>query len=223
MYIPKLSDTNYIFPDTKNATEDGLVAWGDDLNIERIISAYRSGIFPWYNEYEDDPVLWWSPNPRLILHFDDLKVSKSLQKSIRKFQVKFDTNFEAVMKNCRDVRIDKEGSWIGDDILDKYIQLHKMGIAHSVETYYNDELVGGLYGVSVGSIFCGESMFSRKSDASKVALYHLVEKAKELNYNFIDCQIPTNHLKSMGAIEVSRDFFIKELKKSLDKTPLSEW
>ncbi len=211
MYIPQLSKYSYTFPNPREASDEGLLAWGGDLNENRLLTAYRNGIFPWYNE--NDPILWWSPNPRLVLYLNDLKVSKSLKRNIKKYEVKFDTNFKEVIKACRDIR---DETWINREIIEKYTNLHKMGFANSVETYYKGELVGGLYGISIGRVFCGESMFSKKSDASKVALYHLVERLKRLNFHFIDCQIPTNHLKSMGAIEISRDRFLNELKKALN-------
>ncbi len=211
MYIPQLSKYSYTFPDPREASDEGLLAWGGDLNENRLLTAYRNGIFPWYNE--DDPILWWSPNPRLVLYLNDLKVSKSLKRNIKKYEVKFDTNFKEVIKACRDIR---DETWINREIIEKYTNLHKMGFANSVETYYKGELIGGLYGISIGRVFCGESMFSKKSDASKVALYHLVERLKRLNFHFIDCQIPTNHLKSMGAIEISRERFLNELKKALN-------
>ena len=214
-WTPKVSKYSYTFPDANEADDEGLVAWGEDLDVERILSAYRNGIFPWFNE--GDPVLWWSPNPRLILYPKDLKVSKSLKKSIKKFEVKFDNDFESVIRACGDVRKDKEGTWITEELIEKYIEIHKQKIAHSVETYYNGELVGGLYGLVIGDIFCGESMFAKKNDASKVAFYHLIEKLKRENFYMVDCQIPTNHLKSLGAIEISRKLFLRKLKKGLDK------
>ena len=223
VFIPKLSKFSYIFPDPRNAQKEGLVAWGGDLSPNRILSAYAQGIFPWYNE--DDPILWWSPNPRLVLFLDDIKISRSLRQSIKKYEVKFDTNFESVIRLCRDVRVKKgEQSWILDEIIEKYILLHKMGFAHSVETYEGDKLIGGLYGISMGSVFCGESMFSIKRDASKVALVGLVEFLKKWNFDFIDCQVPSNHLKRMGAKEINRDLFLDMLQKSLQKpSKINKW
>jgi leucyl/phenylalanyl-tRNA--protein transferase len=209
--IPKLTKYSYIFPDPNEATKEGLVAWGGDLNPDRIMSAYLQGIFPWFNE--DDPILWWSPDPRLILYPKDIKISKSLKKSIKKYEVKINTNFEEVIKNCRDVRVKKgESSWIFDDIIDAYKKLYENGLVMSFETYYKDELVGGLYGVDLGDVFCGESMFSKRSDASKVALAALCEFCEKNGYRFIDCQIPTDHLKSMGAVEISREKFLSLLR-----------
>ena len=149
--------------------------------------AYTIGIFPWYNE--DDPILWWSPNPRYIIELDEFKVSKSLKKTINsnKFEIKFDTNFEEVMVECKKVRENKEGTWIHQEVIDSYTKIHEMGFAHSFEAYCDGELVGGGYGINIGNIFCGESMFAKQSDASKVALYYLVQRLKEKGFKFIDC------------------------------------
>ncbi len=210
--IPKLTQYNYFFPDPLQAPKEGLVAWGGDLNPDRVMSAYLNGIFPWYNE--DDPILWWSPDPRLLLFPKDLKISKSLKKSIKKYTVKINHDFSKTIRACRDVRVQKgEGSWIIDEVIECYEELYKRGFIKSFETYYKGELVGGLYGVDLGSVFCGESMFSIKSDASKVALVALSEYCLKNGYDFIDCQVPTDHLKSMGAVEVSREKFLDMLKK----------
>ncbi len=215
--IPKLTKNSYIFPDPNKATKEGLVAWGGDLNPKRIMSAYFQGIFPWFNK--DDPILWWSPDPRLILYPKDIKISKSLKKSIKKYEVKINTNFEEVIKNCRDVRVKNgESSWIFDDIIDAYKKLYENKLIISFETYFEKELVGGLYGVDLGNVFCGESMFSKRSDASKVALVALCKFCEKNGYRFIDCQIPTSHLKSMGAIEVRRKDFLKMLKDTLSSS-----
>jgi leucyl/phenylalanyl-tRNA--protein transferase len=214
--IPKLSQFNYIFPDPRLAPPEGLVAWGGDLNPNRILSAYKQGIFPWYNE--DDPILWWSPNPRLVLYFNDLKISKSLQKSLNKYEVKFNTDFKAVIEKCRDVRaLKNEGTWIFKDVIQAYQEIFDMGFAMSVETYHEGELIGGLYGVLMGRVFCGESMFALKNDASKVALVRLSQKLQDEGYDFIDCQVPSDHLKSMGACEISRDEFLYALERALSK------
>ena len=187
------------------------MAWGGDLNPDRVMSAYLQGIFPWYNE--DDPILWWSPDPRLILYPNDIKISKSLKKSLKKYKVKIDTDFLSVIKSCRSVRVDNgEGTWIHDEVIDTYNTLFERGLVKSFETYHDGELVGGLYGVDLGDVFCGESMFAKKSDASKVALVALCEFAKKNGYRFIDCQVPTAHLKSMGAVEISREKFLQILK-----------
>ncbi len=205
-----------IFPDPNNADVDGLVAYGGDLTPKVVLSAYLQGIFPWYNEGE--PYLWWSPNPRMIVYPDQFKVSKSLRQKIKKgtFDVKFDTNFNSVIRSCSHVKRDGQaGTWITDEMIMVYNQLHKMGIAHSVETYYKDELVGGLYGLTLGKVFCGESMFHKVSDASKVAFYYLVDKLKGLDYKLIDAQVPTSHLKSLGGEEISRKEFLELLSKNM--------
>ncbi len=212
MNIPKLNKYDLNFPDPRNANSDGIVAWGEDLNHTRVIRAYQHGIFPWY--CKDDPVIWWSPDPRLIMEFDDFKLSKSLKKNMKKFTYTFDSAFAQVIQECKEIpRNDQQGTWINEEIIETYTILHGMGIAHSVESYYNNKLVGGLYGVVVGGVFCGESMFSRKTDASKAAYAVLVNHLKYWGYSFIDCQVPTQHLKSLGAKEISRDSFLKKLKK----------
>lgn len=211
--IPKLNKFTLDFPDARDANEDGIVAWGGDLNPSRLIRAYQNGIFPWYSK--NDPIIWWSTNPRLILELDDFKLSKSLKKSMKKFTYKFDTNFRDVVLNCAKIkRKSQDGTWIQDEIIEAYEELHHLGLAHSVETYYERELVGGLYGVVVGGVFCGESMFSHKSDASKSAFAILVKHLKKWDYDFIDAQVPTEHLKSLGAKELSREHFLQMLKRS---------
>ena len=214
--IPKLNDLDYTFPNPSLATKEGLLAWGGDLSAERLLSAYEKGIFPWFNP--NDPILWWSPNPRLILFPTDIKITQSLRKSMKHFEVRFDENFEAVMRLCRDVRVKKgQSSWIFDEMIEAYKSLHVKGIAHSVECYNKGELVGGLYGLYLGGMFCGESMFSIQRDASKVALVALCEKVIRLKGDFIDCQLPTPHLKSMGAVEISREVFLGMIEKTLEK------
>lgn len=210
--IPQLNKHEIKFPDASNANEDGILAWGGDLTPSRLIRAYQNGIFPWFSN--GDPIIWWSTNPRLIMELDDFKISKSLKKSMKKFSYKFDNNFEEVMRRCSTVtRNDQAGTWISDEIIEAYTTLHGMGVAHSIESYQNGELVGGLYGVVVGKVFCGESMFAQVSDASKSAYAVLIKHLKEWGYDFIDCQVPTNHLKSLGAKEVSREYFLKRLLK----------
>ncbi|KAB7890343.1 leucyl/phenylalanyl-tRNA--protein transferase [Poseidonibacter ostreae] len=215
MNIYPLDKNSYIFPNPIYADDKGLLAYGGDLNPSRIMTAYLNGIFPWYNE--SDPILWWSPNPRCILDFEDFKISKSLRKVIDKniFEIKFDTNFTQVMKECKNInRENQKGTWIQDELIEAYTKLHEMGFAHSFEAYFNGELVGGGYGINIGNIFCGESMFAKKTDASKVALYFLVQRLKEKGFSFIDCQIPTPHLLSLGAKTIDRNEFILNVKKS---------
>jgi len=210
--IPQLNGHELKFPHPNEANEDGIVAWGGDLTPSRLIKAYQSGIFPWYSK--DDPIIWWSPNPRLIMELDDFKLSRSLKKSIKKFTYKFDTNFKKVITRCgTKERNDQNGTWIQDEIIEAYETLHGMGIVHSIESYQDNKLVGGLYGVVVGKVFCGESMFADVTDASKSAYAILINHLKNWGYEFIDCQVPTDHLKTLGAKEVSREYFIKRLEK----------
>ena len=210
MNIPKLSTYELVFPHPNDANEDGILAWGGDLNPSRLLRAYQNGIFPWYGA--KDPIIWWSPDPRLIMELDDFKLSRSLKKSMKKFTYAFDTNFTEVMRKCATTpREGQNGTWIQEDIIEAYSVLHGMGVAHSVEAYQNDQLVGGLYGVVVGKVFCGESMFSHKSDASKAAYAVLIKHLKRWGYSFVDCQVPTEHLKSLGAKEVARDYFLHRL------------
>jgi len=214
--IYPLDKNSYIFPNPNFANDKGLLAYGGDLNPNRVMTAYLNGIFPWYNE--SDPILWWSPNPRLVLELDEFKVSKSLNKTIKKniFEIRFDTNFVNVMKECKKIREgeNKKGTWILPEVIEAYTKLHQMGLAHSFEAYFEDELVGGGYGVNIGNIFCGESMFAKKNDASKVALYYLVQRLRTNGFKMIDCQIPSSHLESLGAKRMKRERFLKLVKES---------
>lgn len=222
MNIPKLNKYNLVFPDPRDANEDGIVAWGGDLNHSRLIRAYQNGIFPWYSQ--NDPIIWWSPDPRLIMELDDFKLTKSLKKSMKKFTYKFDSNFKEVMLQCASIpREGQNGTWISNEIIEAYNVLHGLGIAHSIESYLDGELVGGLYGVVVGKVFCGESMFAKKSDASKSAFAVLVKHLKIWGYDFIDCQVPTEHLKSLGAKEVARDYFLMRLDNVVMENTQSRW
>lgn len=222
MNIPQLNKHELSFPHPNQANEDGILAWGGDLNPSRLIRAYQNGIFPWYSK--GDPIIWWSPNPRLIMELDDFKLSRSLKKSMNKFDYKFDANFKKVMQMCSSTpRNNQNGTWISDEITEEYDVLHGMGIAHSVESYLDGKLVGGLYGVVVGKVFCGESMFSHVNDASKSAYATLIRHLKEWGYDFIDCQVPTDHLKSLGAKEVTRDYFLKRLHKVNMQELEHEW
>lgn len=217
MNIPQLNKYDLTFPHPDNANEDGILAWGGDLNPTRLIRAYQNGIFPWYSK--GDPIIWWSPNPRLVMELDNFKLSRSLKKSIKKFEYKFDSNFTQVMELCASTpRNQQNGTWIQDDMIEAYEVLYGMGIAHCVESYQDGVLVGGLYGVVIGKVFCGESMFSHKNDASKSAYAILIKHLKKWGYDFIDCQVPTDHLKSLGAQEVHRDYFLSRLHKvNMDK------
>ncbi len=209
------------FPHPDEANEDGIVAYGGDLSPSRLYLAYREGIFPWYSA--GDPILWWSPDPRLILHLDDFRLRPSLKKRMKHFDVRFDTSFVEVLEACASVhRPGQQGTWLQPELIEAMSVLNSLGRAHSVEAYYKGELVGGLYGVSVGAVFCGESMFAKKSDASKVAFAVLVAKLKDWGYAFVDAQVPTAHLKSLGAIEVYRDYFLELLYANRDKEVSAE-
>ncbi|QTA81565.1 Leucyl/phenylalanyl-tRNA--protein transferase [Desulfonema limicola] len=213
------------FPPPHLAEREGLLAVGGDLSLKRLILAYKMGIFPWYSE--DDPIIWWSPDPRLILYPDELKISKSLKKILNKgiFQVTLDQAFDKVIMECAAVRSETgEGTWIVDEMIEAYCRLHRAGLAHSVETWINGHLAGGLYGVSLGKCFFGESMFMRVSNASKVAFVSLVQQLSRWSFDFIDCQVKTRHLMSFGAREVSRKVFLDQLQKSLKKKTLrGQW
>jgi len=200
------------FPSVETASPEGVIAFGGDLSVERLLLAYHSGIFPWYNQGE--PIVWYSPEQRMVLFPEELKVSKSTKKLLRKeiFKVTFNQNFEAIIKQCKIIsRKDQAGTWITDEMEQAYIQLHKLGHAKSVEVWLNDELVGGLYGMDLGSVFCGESMFSKVSNASKIAFIFLVEKLKKEQYKIIDCQVYNDYLASLGAKEIPRAEFLKYL------------
>lgn len=206
----------YQFPDPCSADPDGLLAVGGDLNNESLITAYSQGIFPWYDE--NSPILWWSPDPRLVLFPEKFRVSSSLRQRIRSktYEVRTDTNFEGVIRNCAAVkRNDQHGTWITEEMMQAYINLHCAGLAHSFETYFDGTLVGGLYGVSLGRAFFGESMFYHMRDASKVAFSKLVEWAVQHQFHFIDAQQSTSHLQSLGAEEISRIRFMQLLQEAL--------
>ena len=205
-------DHKIVFPPVDLADEDGVLAIGGDLSIDRLLLAYKSGIFPWYNQGE--PIVWYSPPKRMVLFPKELKISKSMHQIIRNgnFEVTFNKNFKVVITNCMQIeRKDQSGTWITNEMLIAYQELHKIGIAKSVEVYENDILIGGLYGIDLGSVFCGESMFSTKSNASKIAFIYLVKKLQKENYSLIDCQVYNDHLASLGAREIPRKDFKKHL------------
>ncbi len=220
-----LLDKDLVFPSPDLAGEEGLLAIGGDLSEGRLLLAYRMGVFPWYSE--GDPLLWWSPDPRLILLPDEFHVSRRLARVIRQgvFRITMDEAFGRVIRACAESpRADQDGTWITGEMIEAYCRLHAAGYAHSVECWREDELVGGLYGVNLGNCFFGESMFSRTSDASKAALAALVDHVKSWPFALIDCQIATPHLSRMGAREVSRKEFLRLLKRSLrGKTRRCKW
>lgn len=209
------NDRRHAFPAVERALREpnGLLAVGGDLAPERILNAYRHGIFPWFGPGQ--PILWWSPDPRAVLFPDKLKVARSLRKTINKgaFQVRFDTAFAQVIRACAETpRRGQNGTWITAEMQQAYLRLHKMGYAHSAESWHGDELVGGLYGLHLGRVFYGESMFSRQTDASKVAFVHLVRRLQEEGVVLIDCQVTTDHLLSLGAEEIPRRRFSELLR-----------
>lgn len=201
------------FPPVEQALldPDGLLAVGGDLSPQRLLNAYQHGIFPWYTEGE--PILWWSPDPRCVLFPEKLKISRSLRKTLRKglFELRMDTAFEAVMRACAENRPNQKGTWITEDILQAYVNMHQLGFAHSVECWQDGQLVGGLYGMAIGKVFFGESMFSRKTDASKVAMVYLCEYLKQHDFKLIDSQVYTQHLESLGAELIPRTRFVELL------------
>ncbi len=206
----RLSDTEISFPHPDCADEDGYLAYGGDLSIERLFFAYQWGIFPWYSE---QPIRWWSPDPRFVLFPDRIKVSSSMKKILKKgiFNITFNQEFSTVMKKCRDQRIDAEGSWIGDEMIDAYTELHRLGFAHSAEAWQDGQLVGGLYGVRLGNVFFGESMFHTVTNASKAAFITMVENLRSTGCVIIDCQVKTDHLESLGAEFIHRKDFLNIL------------
>jgi leucyl/phenylalanyl-tRNA--protein transferase len=197
------------FPPVSHSDKDGIIAIGGDLSSERLLLAYNSGIFPWFNPGE--PIIWWSPNPRMVLLLDELIVSKSMRNILNRnlFTVTFNQNFRDVISNCQKVKRDGQtGTWITNEMIEAYCKLNEQGIAKSVEVWQNGQLVGGLYGVDLGHIFCGESMFSLVSNASKVAFIALTNQLKKDNYRLLDCQVYNEHLESLGCREIERDDFM---------------
>ncbi len=222
--IPLLKHDTFFPPVTQALrAPNGLLAAGGDLSVMRLLEAYRHGIFPWFSEGE--PILWWSPDPRMVLFPGEFKVSHSLRKTLRKggHNVRTDTAFEQVMRACAAPREGASGTWIHEEMIAAYCELHRMGFAHSVETWMDGELVGGLYGVALGRMFYGESMFSRETDASKIALAHLAAQAARWNFGMIDCQMKTPHLASLGAREIPRKEFIDRLQDLINYPPVTAW
>ena len=204
------------FPPVTEASYEGILAVGGDLGPERLLLAYRYGIFPWFDN--DEPILWWSPPQRMVVNPQDYKTAKSLRNILNRqlFKVTFNKNFSEVIRNCKTVhRKGQDGTWITDSMVQAYEKLHEMGFAKSVEVWQNDELVGGLYGVDLRTVFCGESMFSKVSNASKVAFVTLIQKLREENYHLLDCQVHNDHLEKLGAFEISRANYMKILKSAL--------
>lgn len=231
--IPWL-DSGTPFPDVSLALDDaegapGLLAAGADLSPERLLLAYRQGIFPWYSEGQ--PILWWSPDPRMVLFTDRFTVSHSLKKALKKIdrnfggkrQVCFDKDFERVIRECAARRKSGNGTWISEEIISGYTKLHRLGFAHSAELWDDGNLVGGVYGVCIGRMFYGESMFARETDASKIALAYLVHFLKTNGVEMIDCQQQTAHLASLGAIAITRQDFIKKLREAVDQPQIQAW
>jgi leucyl/phenylalanyl-tRNA---protein transferase len=222
--IPWLAN-NAAFPPLSRALAEpnGLLAAGGDLTAERLINAYQNGIFPWYSEGQ--PLLWWSPDPRMVLAPDELNISRSLGKRLKKhdFEIRVDSAFATVMRACAAPRGGQGGTWITDEMVAAYSELHRRGLAHSVETWINGELAGGLYGVAMGRMFYGESMFTRATDASKIALAHLAKQLARWRFGLIDCQMNTAHLASLGAREIPRADFVRQLKVLVNCEPPSSW
>lgn len=214
-----------LFPPPQLASKEGLLAVGGDLSPKRLLLAYSLGIFPWFSH--EDPIMWWSPDPRLVLYPDEIRISKSLNKVMKRhiFHVTMDTAFIQVINSCAQVRVENgEETWIVEDMIKSYCELHELGFAHSVEAWYEGTLAGGLYGVSLGKCFFGESMFTQVSNASKVAFVALIEYLQRLSFHMIDCQVTTDHLIRFGAREIPRVQFLKELEAALDApTKMGRW
>lgn len=217
MIILRPGNHDQRFPPVETSTAEGLLAVGGDLTPERLQDAYRHGVFPWYNPGQ--PILWWSPDPRAVLYPEKLKISRSLRQTLKRghLRVSMDTCFRAVMQACAAPREQYPGggTWITDDMVTAYCALHDLGVAHSIEVWNGRQLVGGLYGVALGGVFFGESMFARETDASKVALVALVSKLREWKFALLDCQLPSAHLASLGAQALPRRLFLAELDHAL--------
>lgn len=201
------------FPPVQEASPEGILAYGGDLSPERLLLAYQNGIFPWFEGHQ--PILWWSPNPRMVLYLDELIISKSMRNVLNRktFEISFNQNFREVISSCQKIKRDGQyGTWITNDMIEAYCKLHKLGIAKSVEVWQDGILVGGLYGIDLGHVFCGESMFSKVSNASKTAFISLVAQLKREGYRLLDCQVYNDHLASLGCREIEREVFMGILK-----------
>lgn len=201
------------FPPVENAGTEGILAFGGDLSLERLLLAYQNGIFPWFDQ-DQDPIIWWAPYYRMVVDVNNYKVKKSLRNIIHKniFKVTINQDFKSVITNCRTIdRKNQDGTWLSEEMIDAYTELYKIGKVKSIEVWQNDELVGGLYGVDLGYVFCGESMFSKVPNASKVGFVYLINYLKENNYLILDCQVYNDHLASLGAFEISREMYMKIL------------
>ncbi len=222
--IPWL-DNNGLFPPVEQAlrTPNGLLAAGGDLSVMRLLSAYQHGIFPWFEA--GDPILWWSPDPRMVLIPGQFRVSRSLARTLRTahYEIRVDTAFEAVMRGCAAPRKEQHGTWIHEAMISSYAELRQQGHAHSVEVWMEDKLVGGVYGVNIGRMFYAESMFSRIDNASKIALAHLDKQLARWQYGLIDCQMHTPHLASLGAHEIPRTEFIERVQELIQCAPVNNW
>jgi leucyl/phenylalanyl-tRNA--protein transferase len=225
--LPCLGDfENAPFPPTATALThpNGLLAWGGDLEPGRLLNAYKQGIFPWYSD--DDPILWWSPAPRCVIYPADIYTSTRTRRRFNsgKYHITADTAFEQVIEACSEPRKDDSGTWITDEMQQAYKRLHRQGHAHSVEVWKNKKLVGGVYGIAIGKVFFGESMFSRETDTSKIALISLCQQLQAWQYGLMDCQVENPHLMSLGAVEISRSVFESSLMKYIDnEAPTGSW
>jgi len=210
-----------VFPPAELSDPDGILAVGGDLSPERLVEAYTHGIFPWYSS--DTPIIWWSPDPRFVIYPADVKISKSMRQVLKRgiFDIRFDTSFRDVITACSGKRRHEKGTWITTEMIEAYVTLHELGIAHSIEAWRDGSLAGGLYGVSIGGMFFGESMFSRESNASKAAFIVLADNLLRLGFDLIDSQVYTDHMESLGAVEMDREIFLELVAKSVLRETLS--